>query len=39
MTSFGKPRHTTSPPNPLVENNDNRDAQYGVQTWTPDYTD
>lgn len=39
MTSFGKPRHTTSPPNPLVENTDNRNAQYGVQTWTPDYLD
>ena len=36
MTSFGKPRHGDSV---LVEQIDNRDAQYGVQTWTPDYLD
>ena len=36
MGSVGKPRNTSSD---LVGNIDNRNAQFGVQTWTPDYTD
>jgi hypothetical protein len=40
MSSKGKPRNTTSAANYQLSGNlDNRDSEYGVQTWTPDYND
>ena len=40
MSSKGKPRNTTTGDNfELSGNIDNRNAEYGVQTWTPDYND
>tara|TARA_R100000742_G_C4240448_1_gene60238 strand:+ start:51 stop:764 length:714 start_codon:yes stop_codon:yes gene_type:complete len=40
MSSKGKPRNNTAVANYQLSGDlDNRDAQYGVQTWTPDYND